>query len=246
MKPSKLFQGLLTVGLGLVFQAGSARAGQLSVNPVTIHLDSSIASEMLVLRNTGTIEARYQISAFSWSEPPRGEPLLKPTTDVAVFPPVLSIAPGESRNVRVGALVAAAGPLERTYRLILEELPPAVKGNGVTFLNKISIPIFFAPQAARQATSVAFAGKSSFTLRNDGTVHLKAREVRAKALDAGGSVLAQKSWPGWYVLAGGERIYTMPVPPKSCASVRTLDVTVHSAKGDLHQLVATPQGVCGS
>src|SRR5438874_7454258 len=166
MNPSHLLKGLLSVGLGLaIFQAGPARAGQLGVNPVQIKLDADTASEMLSLRNSGSSEVRYEIRAYAWIEPAEGEPQLTPTDDVVVFPPVLAIQGGETRNLRVGALVAA-GPVERTYRLILEELPAAVKPDGVQILNRFSIPVFVAAVSPRLAASIDGRDGARIRLRN--------------------------------------------------------------------------------
>ena len=164
---------------------------------------------------------------------------------MVVFPPVLAIQGGETRNLRVGALVAA-GPVERTYRLILEELPAAVKPDGVQILNRFSIPVFVAPVSPRLAASIDGRDGARIRLRNTGTVHFKPRSVQARAVDARGAAVAEKSWQGWYVLPGGERVYRLPVPAAACARVRSIEVTVRADEGERREVVATPQGACGT
>jgi fimbrial chaperone protein len=251
MNPLRLRGGLLFLGLGLALvQAGPVWAGQLAVNPVQIKLGADAPTELLALRNNGPVEARYEIRAYSWSETPDGEPRLVATDEVMVFPPVLSLGPGESRNVRVGVM-AAPGAVERTFRIILEELPPPVRPQGAAlFLNRISIPVFLAPRESHVATSVESAGTARgaarFRLRNTGSVHVKPKTVSAKVLDARGAPVAEKSWAGWYVLPGGERVFTIDVPRKACGKVRSLDVTTRVDDHDLRQVVSVPKGVCGA
>ncbi len=250
MIPLRFRGGLLSLGLGLVLQAGSARAGQLAVNPVQIKLDAEAPTELLSLRNNGTSPARYEIHAFAWSETSEGELRLAPTDEVLVFPPVLSLAPGELRNVRIGTL-AAPSATERSFRIILDEMPPAVRPAGVAvFLNRISIPIFVATGEPRVSTSVeplpSARGAPRFRLRNNGNVHVRPESVSAVALDARGVEVARKTWNGWYVLPDGERVYSLDGARGACASLRSLEVTVRTEGRDQRRVLALPLGACGT
>src|SRR5207245_4043546 len=128
----------------------AARAGGLNVTPIQIHLSPSTTKAMLAWRNDGAETVRYQVSATSWNQTSRGEMQLAPTGDVVVLPALFTLKPGEERNVRVG-VGTPFGPVEKTYRVFVEELPPAEKprsASEVRVLTRVGVPVFVAPSKA--------------------------------------------------------------------------------------------------
>ncbi|HET7784841.1 MAG TPA: fimbria/pilus periplasmic chaperone [Myxococcales bacterium] len=242
-----LAPGLLFLGAGRVHAAG------LNVSPVQISLRPDEAKALLTLRNDGPDPVRYQLQANAWSEDAVSGMKLTPTDDVIFFPTLLSLKPGETHNVRVGVAVPF-GAVERTYRIFVEELPPAEKPaqprTTVRVLTRIGIPIFVRPSKtveSNQLTPIAVrAGGASFALQNRGNVHLRVESVSLEGIDAGGGKLFERDQQGWYVLAGGEKRYQFELPKDVCAKVRKLRARV---KGDreqvLQQELETPAGACG-
>jgi fimbrial chaperone protein len=243
---------LLAPGL-LLSAAGRLHAAGLNVSPVQIALRPDEAKALLTLRNDGPEPVRYQLQANAWGEDPKTGMKLAPTEDVIFFPTLLSLKPGETHNVRVGVAVPF-GAVERTYRIFVEELPPAEKPSQprttVRVLTRIGIPIFVQPsrvlESQRLGPIALGAGSASFTLQNRGNVHFRAESVALEGIDAGGGKLFQRDQQGWYVLAGGEKRYQFDLPTDLCAKVRKLRARV---KGDreqvLQQELETPAGACG-
>ena len=173
---------------------------------------------MLGIRNESAEVLRFQLSVFTWAQSPKGEMQLAPTTDIVFFPALLSLTPGEERKIRVGTTVPG-GPVERSYRIFVEELPPAGKSKGgkteVRVLTRMGIPIFLEPAAAAPATMAGRiepknlrGEKISFEVKNTGTVHFTVRQARVLGLGAAKENLFERSVPGWYVLAaGGSRVF---------------------------------------
>jgi fimbrial chaperone protein len=230
--------------------AAPTQASSIGVNPVQLRLQPGAASTLLVLRNDGDKPARYELSVFAWRETPEGEMELSPTQDVLFFPQLFALQAKETRSVRVGAAVAF-GPVEKSYRLIVQELPPTEKPEaspGVRMLNRVILPIFLAPNAPHVSERVDGLAVSShkfkFHLRNTGNVHLKPRAVVAQAVDASGEKLFGHTWDGWYVLAGGERVYGLDIPERVCKLVRTLTVEVQAGAGVIREALETPGGAC--
>src|SRR5690606_7700691 len=91
-----------------------------------------------------------------------GEDVLKPTQDLVVSPPMLTIPPGQRQMVRLVRVGAGLGPpaSEKTYRIVMDELPVALgaESEGVKFVLRYSVPIFIAP-----ALSASDAGKPMTT-----------------------------------------------------------------------------------
>ena len=165
---------------------------------------------------------------------------LAPTREVAVFPPLLELAPGESRNLRVGT-DAPAGPVERAWRLTVEELPredaPA-SGSRVRVLTRVGLPVFLAPAAEPVARGeVDFLeranGKVRFTVRNTGTVRLRPSAVTLSLVSAQGEKVFEKELESWYVLPRGERIYEVEPPSGACERAAEMTVTVQLERGAL-------------
>jgi fimbrial chaperone protein len=80
----------------------------------------------------------------------KGEMLLTATDDLIFYPNLLAIEPGEERNIRVGANKSIVAT-EKSYRIFVEELPPAEKSDhsGIRILTKMGIPVFIQPAKQR-------------------------------------------------------------------------------------------------
>jgi len=175
---------------------------------------------------------------------------LSPTEEVIVFPPLVIVGPGEERNLRVGT-TAEAGPAEKSYRIFLEELPPPERPgerSQVRVLSRIGIPVFVAPLRTEARAALAelslVKGRATFALRNTGTVRVRPSRVRLEGRGADGKALFARDLDAWYVLAGGERRYEVPLPAERCAEVRALAVEAALEKEVLRARAEAPGGAC--
>jgi fimbrial chaperone protein len=131
--------------LGIALLSGSLQAASLQVSPVSLDMPARQAAEGLWLSNSGTAPLQAQVRVYAWHQE-NGEDVLKPTNDVVASPPMLSIQPGQRqivRIIRVGAGLAPP-PIEKTYRVVMDELPVSTQGAGVQFVLRYSVPIFVA------------------------------------------------------------------------------------------------------
>jgi fimbrial chaperone protein len=229
-----------------------AWASGLEVVPVQVGLSKGAPNALVSLKNDSPEDTRYQVELFAWGERRDGTMELSPSKDLVIFPGLFTLKPGEQRNLRVGALPTLFAPVEHTYRLFIQELPPETRPQGsvgVRVLTRIGIPVFLAPvtpPAVHYAlTDVSTkGGKLSFTLRNGGNVHLRPAAVQAIARGGEGDVIADRKWDSWYVLAGGERVYQAPLPTENCKQVRVVGVEVALEKESLKSSIQTPHGTC--
>jgi fimbrial chaperone protein len=208
----------------------------------------------LMLRNDSDRSVRFQLTAFAWDQDGQGELKLQPTQDIVFFPALLSLAPKQERNIRIGT-TAGVGATEKTYRLYVEELPPleAMQSDKpmVAIRTKTGIPIFLQPpkllHSGRLNALQVKSGAFTFQIQNTGNVHFVPKTVRVRALDAAGNVVLEKEQSGWYILAGGHRNYELPIPPGDCAKVATLDVEVQTnAKLGFTERLSVPASACSS
>lgn len=216
--------------LGLVFQAGNAAASAFKVTPVRVTF-SGPSSTLLTLKNESDQPLRFQISAFAWQQDPKGEVKLQPSEDIAFFPALLTLGPGEERKVRVASTVAA-DQVEKTYRIFFEELPDMEKsqasGAQVKILTKMGIPIFVTPQKGSAQVAIENValknGAITFDVRNSGTVHFALDKVKVRGIGSDGSTAFSQDLDGWYVLAGSPRTYEVAVPTDACRKVTSVSI----------------------
>ena len=239
---------LLCLALG---QAESGWAATFTVNPVQVFLSAKTRSVILTLRNVSDETLRFQLDVFAWDQDGRGEMALQPTRDIVFFPSLLTLAPGEERNVRVGT-ATPPGATEKTYRIFIEELrPPAgavLPAGQVRVLTKVGIPIFIEPLKASAAARVddarLQAGQLSFAVRNTGTVHFVVQSVRLTGYGPAGERVLDGAFEGWYVLPGGVRHYELALPAGDCPKVRSLGIEVQTTRATLSERVEAPAGAC--
>jgi fimbrial chaperone protein len=223
-----------------------AGAGELEVAPTAVELSGATPTALVALKNDGAKAMRYQIRAYVWAQEPSGEMRLTPARDLVLFPPLLELAPGESRNVRVGTRAQTAAA-ERTWRMFIEEMPRADESPSqarVEVLTRIGVPVYLAPAKRVEKAELVFLpgapGKLRFTLRNTGTVRIRPTGVTLALVGADGTKLAERTLEAWYVLAGGERIYEAEVPADACAAAREAIAIASVEGGAIEARIASP------
>jgi len=253
-RPRSTVTVLLALGASLA-GAGSARASAFNVKPTQLYLSPRVTSTLLNVKNQSGEILRFQLSVFVWGQSDKGEMQLTPTQDIVFFPSLLSLAPGEERKIRVGSAVPG-GPQEKSYRIFVEELPPAVRaseagksGPQVKVLTRMGIPIFIQPAnptaGGRIEPKLARSERLAFEVRNTGNVHFQVRNARVKGFGPANENLFERTVPGWYVLAGGSRVFEVQAPKNVCARTRTLAFEVETEQATLQSQLDTRSGICG-
>ena len=233
--------------------ASGANASSFTVNPIKVSLSGKNQSALLTLQSQTKEELRFKVLVQEWKQSPQGEMQLKDTKDIVVYPGLLTLAPNEERKLRIGSTVAA-GAVERSYRVFVEELPPlrAPQTSGkseVKVLTKMGVPIFVSPEkpvASGTVEGMALAKrKVAFTVKNTGNVYFLIQSVRVRALDAAGATTFEKDIEGWYLLAGGTRVWEVEIPKDACAKSKALTVGVESAEVKFNGRMEVPAVGCG-
>lgn len=240
---------LLLLGVVALGAPAPGSAADFTVNPIQIFLAAQTQSAILTVHNTSTEPLRFQLNAFGWAHDAAGQMQLTPTNEIIFFPRLLTLAPNEQRIVRVGTSVAP-GPVERTFRIFVEELPPsaqqAAPPGQVRVLARMGIPIFVEARAGRaelRLTPPALQpGRVVFELRNAGTKHTIPQEIHVRGQAPSGETLWQRDVEGWYILAGDRRVYEVPMERDDCARTKTIAVEVKAGEQVLtERLDVTPQ-----
>jgi fimbrial chaperone protein len=241
--------GVFSAGLGLLPGPGRVLAQTLEVTPIQVELTPAAPSEIITLHNRSAEAVRYQVSAFAWDQTRAGEMQLARTKDVHFFPSLLTVGAGEKRNVRVST-ATKPGPVERTYRLFVEQLPPgpSESQSGVRVLTRVGIPVFVAPRTPMPAAEVSALaverGKISFVLENTGNLRTRPKLVRVVGRGGDGKILFDQPVPSWYVLAGGERAFEVEAPREHCRGVRNVSVEAVLEKSTIGAELPVAGGAC--
>ena len=202
-----------------------ALAGSLSITPVRVELSNTQRSIALTVRNDGDQPSVVQAQLVAWSQE-SNEDKLDPTVDLLASPPIFTVAPGASQILRVALRRAPDSAVERTYRILVNEVPgkPQPGFTGAQFALKISLPIFVDAMTAKTAPKIEWSAKLAptgdiaLTMANTGSRHLQVHS--AEVLNDQSTVDAAIS-SMFYVLPGQRRTMSMkPIEGRTPAAGR--------------------------
>ena len=124
-----MYRSLVAVAKSLVASSAImllpavASANGSSVSPTRLLLATGAASTYVTITNTSPVPQRYSASAYHWSETPTTAVVLAPTADIVFFPGSFTLDSLHSQRIRIGS-AAASDVTEKTYRIVVSELPP--------------------------------------------------------------------------------------------------------------------------
>lgn len=244
----------IVFGLGLALcRAEAVSAAVFRVMPVKVELSSATPSTLVTLGNDSDRELRFQVSAFVWEQAPDGTMQLAPTRDIVFFPMMLTLGPGEERKLRVGS-TAPVGSVEKSYRIFVEELPPAPGTETqsgafqVRVLTKVGIPVFIEPARPQPAAEVEVQeialDRVRFRVRNTGNAHFTLQNVHIQGLGPSGERVIDRQADGWYVLAGGTREFEQAISPEECGRLKTVAIEAKTELGSVTASQEVPLFAC--
>ncbi|OCZ55574.1 fimbrial biogenesis chaperone [Acinetobacter seifertii] len=135
----------LFVATLLLFLPSMLNAASIRLSPVNVEILSDQSASSISLYNQSNESADLQIRIFEWTQN-AGQDQLIPTDDIAISPPFLKLKPNDSYNLRVVRIKPEPISGEKTYRIILDELPKPIDSRkasqGVNVLLRSSLPVF--------------------------------------------------------------------------------------------------------
>lgn len=221
----------------LLMLSAAASAQSITVLPVNIDMAAGQMATTLTVINQGDAETSVQIRALSWSQV-NGEETLTPSDDVVASPPIATIAPGATQVVRL-VLRTAPKDKEATYRVLLDQIPPAAAPGTVRIALRLSIPVFALP-ATRAVPHVQFrlehdGGQAYLVAVNDGERHETLRDITLTTSQGGKLNTAANASP--YVLTGATRRWPITMQGRVPGPGETLRVSAQGISGAIDQPV---------
>ena len=210
---------ILLLALALSFNAFAA-SESIHVKPTTLVLGPNQESAALTVTNESDTPLRSQVRVFAWDQK-NGKDDLQPTQEIAASPPMATLAPHASQQVRIVRLSKSAPASEKSYRILVDDLPDASLAPkvGVEIQLRYSIPVFVTSASASPPNMTVVAKVSGDTIslmaQNKGGSHVQATNITVEYAD-GVSTPVTKGLAG-YVLAGKSMQWTLAIPPNAAA-----------------------------
>lgn len=228
----------------------TAWSSSFSVAPVRVLLGEQHRTERLAVKNESDRPLTLLLKVYSWSQAKDGLDHYDETSDLIVFPRVLTLNAEEERFIRVG--ISSPGPVEKPFRIYLEEQPnsgeQALAGNSGRILMRVGIPIFAQPRKPEPALKIkapSFANRLlHFTLANEGNSFAVAEQITVSGLDGSGSEVFVRKLGGFYSLAGSQRVFEVEIPKDKCRPVKRVSIIIKNNGKELQNIVNIPSGAC--
>ncbi len=226
------------LAIAICMLAGGALAGEIKLSTVRLDLSDRQTSTSLTLTNADPEKTVIHLRALLWNQS-NGHDAVEPTDDLIINPPIAEIASGASQLVRIGYRGKLQTASEKSYRLLVEEVPQRDREHKQvveTYL-KISVPIFIAPLDKPEAKlTAAFSHDmtDALVLHNAGAAHIR---VVKYGVSSGGAALAAAHQGLFYVLPGANLL--LPLDPHELKPAASAVLDVMSDEGPM-QLPLAP------
>ena len=221
--------------------AAGAQATSLEITPVAVHLVPGMNATTIEVANRGGVAAAIQLRAFAWSQD-GDKDVLTPTQDIILSPPIFTLAKDASQTIRLLLRRGAKAAGERTYRLLIDEVPPTnASAQQVQVAMRVSLPMIVGapvPKArplqwrARRDAS----GRITLSATNGGTAFDRVQSIGVTTPD-GVQRDVSTSATNSYVLAGAQRNWVV----KSAGVANALRLSVTTRTGKSEQFLAIAQ-----
>ncbi len=207
-----------------------ASAGAFMVTPTQVYISSANKTATVKVTNQGSEEVGLQLSAVEWGMDEAGANTFTPVKEIAFFPKITRVGPGQERTIRVGFMGEHAA-VEKTYRIFIQEIPSAPDKMSLKVAIRLSVPVFIVPAEpayAAEITAVSVKdGALHLSLENSGNMHVVVRNIKAEGKDSSGASMFTTEQGGWYVLPGMVRTYVVDLPADGCAGSKNIKITMN-------------------
>ncbi|MBJ8481102.1 molecular chaperone [Acinetobacter pittii] len=190
-------------------------AATIRISPVNVEIFSDQTASSISLYNQSNDSADLQVRVFEWTQKD-GQDQLIPTEEIAISPPFLKLQPNDSYNLRVVRINPSVISGEKTYRIIIDELPKPLDSRkaaqGVNVLLRSSLPVFVVNKDAitKLDWSIQQEPNNAYlTIRNVGNRHALLNNLTLVDSTANKSYSIKVNTVNGYILAGKARNFNI-------------------------------------
>lgn len=222
--------------------AHQVQAASLQIDPILVSLTDGETATTIEVTNHGGAPSAIQARLYRWTQTGDAD-ALTPTRDIIVSPPIFTVPDGGSQTLRLLLRGGVATGGERTYRLLLDEVPPAnvQYRQQIAFTLRVSLPVFVGavpavPPRLEWRAERGADGHIVLTASNAGPRYDRVSAVGVTLSDGNHpKAIAQGS--NSYVLPGAERHWIVQDRGSGPGGPLRLSVTTLTGK---HELILTP------
>lgn len=214
-------------------------AAAITVSPISAELDlSGRRSHLITVINTDEHRSvPVKVDVFTWMLTPQGADKRGPADDVIAFPGQFILKPGEQRSVRVAPRYTQAPDIEKTYRVLIYEVPVDLQGDasaeprtGIRLLTAYATAFYVRPAKPRSELRLDAvqrrAGGLLFKLSNHGNAHTHLRHLRLLVTQDGTTARiedpqAMQRFYNENVMAGSAREFAWQWPARGLDRIDT-------------------------
>ncbi|MBJ8480211.1 molecular chaperone [Acinetobacter pittii] len=195
--------------------SSSINAATIRLSPVNVEILSNQNAASISLYNQSNESADLQVRVFEWRQN-AGQDQLIPTDEIVVSPPFLKLQPSDSYNLRVVRINPEPISGEKTYRIIIDELPKPIDSRkaaqGVNVLLRSSLPVFVVNKDAITKLSWKIDVKQntpSLNISNIGNRHALLNSLTLVDTTANKSYPIKVNTVNGYILAEKSKSYSI-------------------------------------
>lgn len=239
----------LSVALALLLLASESYSGVWRVAPIRVDLDRSTRSTVVRVSNSGSDPVRIQVNTVAWAQTPEGDDIYSETSDLLAFPKIATIKPNENQIIRVG-IKRPALQTEKTYRLFIQEIPPATPEGGasVAVALRVGIPVFAAPlqpSVSGSLENISLINRQlAFSVNNSGNITNKMEQLVVTASNNSNEEIFKHEFKPWYLLPGTRIIRNLNLPKEICERADLLHITAQGDKLKLTEKIPVSVETC--
>jgi len=198
-----------------IMAAKQSQAGALTISPVSLQMSENQKAISMTIKNDASEETQIQLRVFQWRQE-NGNDLFSETEDIVISPPFIKLEALRSYNVRIYRKAAGLAAAEKTYRIIIDEIPMPVDarsgGEGVKISLRTSHPLFVTP--ARAIANLSWEMKRDsqgwyISARNNGVRHALLTEVYLRDRASGKRTALKVNSVNGYILGLSYRDYAI-------------------------------------
>ncbi|MGA3400441.1 MAG: molecular chaperone [Acetobacteraceae bacterium] len=234
MRPILALAVLMLLGCPL---AREVQAASLEISPVLVTLAAGQTAATIEVTNHGGAPSAIQARVYRWTQA-GDDDALAPTHDIIVSPPIFTIADGGSQTMRLLLRGGIAAGAERSYRLLLDEVPPPnMQNRHVVFALRLSLPVIVRASSSGRPTlqwraQRGASGQTMLTASNAGAAYDKVRAIDVTLADGSHPKVVSRGTNS-YILGGAERHWIVQDPHGGPGGPLHLSVTSLTGKSEL-------------
>lgn len=207
-------------------------AASLQINPVHVFLDKTSPFSSFRVMNEGDQLAFVEIHATKRNTQ-LTPAVFQNTTELVVYPPILTVPPHDSAMVRVGLPHPVEVKTELTYQISLQEVPHKIHVNKKDFVQvllRMLVPVYVTPPTVTKQLNWRVVSRAGDTLQlratDTGNVHLVLTEFDISVPHSTHPVLTQKCVQRLFPLQSQDFVVKIP------KNIQHTHFTIHTITGE--------------